>query len=239
MANSYYTISITAPIPDIKAALIDKYGSGGVTVHYETTTCLIVSVLAISNKVLKFSGTRTATFYGDDWTSGTTITNPVQFSGYDSSGSNNTEMHLVLGDNVFFLCTLEASYNSRIAIIGKMTNDKYICIGMVGTSNSSYTTYHKGKNTTDNVDVTIPTYGNTFYSNTGKLYKQEIIIKRADGSVETKTDGSLATLVGLYNVSHVTSQTTLLKGANYLMSSINQYMSDAIMYLRTCLMAEF
>ena len=146
MANSYYSLSITAPMADLKAALINKYGSGGITVYYETASYLIVSVPAISDKVLKFAQTRMALYYGDAWSSGSTITNAVLFSGYDSSGTNATELHLVLGDNLLLLCTLESSLVSRTNIIGKMTNNKYVCIGMIGNSNSSYTVYHKGKN---------------------------------------------------------------------------------------------
>lgn len=240
MANTYYTVGTTAPIAEIKAALISQYGSGNVTVYYETTSYLIFSCSAIANKVIKlywYSTSNFMAYYGDAWTSGSTITNQVQFIGY--GGGTASEQHLVLGDNFFFLATLCSTLLSLITIIAKMTNNDYVCIGLMGNSASTYNANCRGVNTTDAVDVRLSTLDYKFASSTGKLYKQNLIIAKTNGTAEQNTDGSLATINGLYNISHSLSNATLLKGTNYLMSPSNMYMLDLAMYLKTCLFTEF
>jgi len=240
MANKYYSIGLTTPMADIKAALQDKYGSGNVTVYYETTAYLIVGCTAISDKVIKFNWYNSSAlllFYGDAWTSGSTITNQVQFAGY--SGGTTSEIHLVLGSNMFFLNLLSSYINSMTAVIAKMSNNDYICIGLVGVNGSSYYATFKGRNTTDAVDVKPDSFAVKFASNTGKLYKQDVRIIKTDGTLEANGDGSFATIPDLYNISHSLSQALLIKASNYIMSPTTLYMADGNYYIRTSLFAEF
>ena len=240
MANSYYSISTSSPLADIKTALQNKYGSSNVTVHYESASYLIISCAAISDKVIKFylyTTARILTYYGDAWTSGSTITNEVQFSGYTNGGAA-TEIHLVLGTNFFFMCSLLSTVLSIVTVIAKMSNNDYVCMSFIG-GGSSYSGTSRAKNTTDGADITICTFDRKFSSSTGKLYMQNTIIIKANGAAETNTDGILAHIPDLYNVSHSLSSSTLLKGSNYLMSPTGLYLVDGLAYVRTCLFAAF
>jgi len=239
MANAYSSISLTTPIADIKAALIAKYGGGNVTVHYETTAYLIFGCTDIADKVIKiyWASSQLRIYYGDAWTSGSTITNEVQFAGHNLG--TTSEIHLVLGTNLFYLALLSSSINSMVAIIAKMSNNDYICIGLIGTSTAAYNANSKGRNTTDATDLKFVTLNSKFTSSTGTLYKQNVIIVKSDGSAEVNGDGGLATIADLFNISHSLTVATLLKGTNYLMSPCNLYMADCLTYLPTCLFAEF
>lgn len=239
MANAYYAVALATFIADIKSALQTQYGSGNVTVHYETKNYLIFSCSVISNKVIRiyWSGSVLANVqYGDAWTSGSTITNGVQFAGY-SSGTASA-FHLVLGDSFFLLVWLAATQVSGVIIIGKMTNDKYICAGLMGQS--TYAMYTTSRNTTDNVSIFPVTFSNGFTGSSSKLYKSQIIYVRSDGTVEEELGGNIAGITGLYNISYYTGgPSSLVKAANYLITPCNLYMSDAQTYLRTGLLAEW
>lgn len=240
MSYKHYTITQTAPIAELLAALQDKYGSANVTVHYQSATALVFSCAALSPKVIKVVQNNLCFYYGDAWTSGTTITNSVQFSMYDTTAVTPTQTELVLGDNTLFLCQLCPSIVSKVVMIGKLTNDDFIAIGMVGTNNSSFYTNSTGKNVTDGVNIWPVTLSHNFVSGTGSLFKQPLIFKHTDGTVELNSDGSLATIPGVFNVSYGGTASALVLGSNFLISPIMQYMSDAGLYLRgTALMAEF
>lgn len=234
MANSYYSISITTTIADIKAALQDKYGSGNVTVYYESTSYLIFACAALSNKVIKtYKLNAGVSFsYGDAWSSGATITNEVVFLSSGSSGTLTT-VHLVLGDNLFYMCC-EADYDG-VALIGKLSNNSCICVGFSAISGPSYS---KGRNTTNGTDLFIGTLSDGFTDSAGKLYKQYPSFITSGGAVEENADGSLAYLSGLYNISYSAGSTSI-KGANYLISRSNLYMWDAGTHLRTSIFAEW
>mgnify|MGYP000850270049 CR=1 FL=1 len=236
MANTYYSISLTAPIADIKAALIAKY-SGGVTTYYTDANNWIFSCPAISDKVLKiYFSSGLCFYYGDAWTSGSTITNSVQFAGYNVG--TTSIIHLVLGTNLFYMCYLQTTILSGVVVIAKMSNNNYICLGLSGT-NQSYNTYCRGRDTTSAVDIVPISLSSAFMGTSNKLYKQSLLVLKLDGTVEVNSDGSLASIVDLYSISYITSTSTLLKSTSYLMSSAPMYMSDGKVYLLTSLFAEF
>lgn len=238
MANAYFSIGTTTPIADIKSALQTQYGGGNVTVHYETTAYLIFSCSAIADKVIKmeWAAGYLQSYYGDAWTSGSTITNQVQFAGFYTG--TTSVIHLVLGDAFFFLNLLASTINSSIAIIAKMTNNNYVCLGLIGYS--GYATYTKGRDTTAGADIFPVTLERGFTSATSKLYKQPLILVKTSGLVEEETDGDIAAIPGLYTASYSTgSVSTLIKAANYLLSTCNMFLSDGVTYLRTCIFAEW
>jgi hypothetical protein len=128
---------------------------------------------------------------------------------------------------------------SVIALIGKLTNGNFICLGMVGVTGSAYTANQIGMDTTAGKEILIQTLDRKFTSATGKLYKQNVIIVYEEGNVVENLDGSLATIPGLFNASHSLSNTTALKGANFYLSSTGMYKANSSgPYLKTCLFAE-
>jgi len=235
--NAYFSIGTTTPIAEIKTALQTQYGSENVTVHYESTAYLIFSCTYISEKVIKILWSTTIRcYYGDAYSSGATITNEVQFLGYPTGTAS--VIHLVLGDSFFYLVFLSSSTNSGVAIIAKLTNNNYVCVGFLGSS--SYAIYTRGRDTTDSEDIVISTLDKGFVNSLSKLYKQPLIFVKASGIIEETSGGELATISGLYNVSYTTgSAAVLVKGTNYLMSPCRLYMSDSQTYVNTCLFAEW
>lgn len=238
MANTYYSISISDAIVQLKTALISKYGAG-VTVHFQDTTNLVLSCSAISNKVLKFTyiTSRLLAYYGDAWTSGATITNPIQWGGYNSS--TTTYINLILGDNTLIISFNQGTtINCGLFLIGKLTNDKYAVLGMFGTSTFAYLTNCLGRNITDTIDFHPVTFSGPFASSSGKLYKQPVILQRSDGKVEINGDGSIASFRDVFNCSHALPNTTDMVGTNFLITPASMYMVNGKM-LYTSLLAEY
>ena len=129
MANSHVSISCAYDQcqADIATALTNKY-SEGVTIHYKTINDLIFSCDAISSKVIRIrvagrSSTISA-YYGDAWTSGTTITNAVTFLTTVSSLGVPASMNMVLGTSFILLNCLTTNEGTRseLIIVGKATN---------------------------------------------------------------------------------------------------------------------
>lgn len=238
MANTYYALSTSTTMADIKAALTDKYGAG-IMYHYDASGYLIFSCASITNKVIKlyWASARLRAYYGDAYSSGSTITSEVQFAGGNTG--TTSELHLVLGDNLLFITLLSSTLNSVNIVIGKLDNNDYAVFGTMGYVNATYTANSIGKNTTDNVDLKPIAWEAKFGIGGGKLTKQKLILLRGDGAIEENTDGSVASFQGLFNASHTTSVTSLIKGANYLLSPTNQYMSDFVERMRTCILAEW
>lgn len=234
MANAYYSIGTSTTIADIKSALQTQYGSGNVTIYYETSSYLIFFCSTIADKVIKIYVSGTPRFYyGDAYSSGTALTNEVAFAGYSTTA---TAIHLVLGDSFFYMCWL-GSY-SGIAVIGKLTNDSYICLGL--NSASATASNSKGRDTTNSLDIVPITIGGGFVNSSGKLYKQPVIFVKADGSVEEQTDGNIAGISGLYSISYYTGGgSVLVKNDSYLISPCDLYMSDVKKYLQTGFFAEW
>jgi|GEM_PF-7030537 len=238
MANTYYSVNTSTPIADVSAALTDKYGAG-VTIHYETANYLVFTCAAITNKVIKlyyYSGSWFGFFYGDAWTSGTTITNQVQFGGYGSGTA--TAIHLVLGTSFFFLCYLMSNTPySGVVIIGELTNGNHVAVGLMG--DATYAGYYcKARDTVTGIDLRLITISHTLCDTTNKLYKQPVILATAAGVAEMNGN-SFATISGLYNISYRTSNNTLIKGPNSLMSPSLLFANDSVQLLQTCLFAEW
>lgn len=238
MANKGYIISIsTNALSDIGNALIDKYGVG-VTIYYQTTAYLIFGCPAISNKVIRIyyvSGKFTFN-YGDAWTSTTTITNARSLQG--NADGICTQIQLVLGDTFFLLNALAGSYTCFV-IIGKLTNNNYIAIGLTSFTNVNSYGLCFGKNTSNDTDIMIVTLDKDFTGVDGKLYRQNLIIKKLNGGVEINADGSLATIDGLFSISAVTGINSMLVTSNSIFTSTNLVMNSNIRMLTTCLYAEW
>jgi hypothetical protein len=239
MANTYYSISPTTDtLLSIKNALQAKYGAG-VTIHYQDAANLVFACNTLSNKVIKinYSNLRLSLYYGDAWTSGSTITNQVQWAGY--SNGTNVFIDMILGDYTLMICSNQGTtILGLLIIIGKLTNDKYVCIAMIGTSTSGYYASYLGKQTSDNLDIWPVCFSEPFASATGKLFKQPLILQKSDGIAELNGDGSIASFRDIYNCSHALANNVDLVGSNYVMSSGGLYMING-KRLQTSIIAEF
>lgn len=221
MSNSYHSINLATALADIKSALDAKHS---VTTHVISTTNFIFSCSALSNKVIKltFSSSRIEVYYGDAYTSGTTITNQVQFSGMSSGTA--TEINLVLGDETFLLCAYQGTaIRGILIVIGKLSNGKYALGGGVGGSSTSYNGNCRWVNTTDGVGLFPSVFSAAFGSASGKLYSQPLILARADGAVELNGDGSLASFQDISNASAAPGDSMTVLGTGYLLSPAPVY----------------
>lgn len=221
MANVYTSLPVgDTCIATIKAALIAQYGVGNVTVHYETTAAFIFSCAEISNKVIRLikgsstSGSFTVS-YGDSWTSGTTIVNPVTVITIGSTVLSST-MDLILGTNYMLLVTLttvNTAYNN-MWLIGKLTNNQFIVAGYGVNSAASFGV----TKITDGTVIEMFTFVRTFNDATSKLYKQPVMFIASTGALLINTDGTAATIDGLFNASQVLPSSLRLVGANSFIS---------------------
>jgi hypothetical protein len=121
MAIYSVDLTSTTTIPnDIEAALI----AAGIltTTHNKAAGSLIVTTTR-SSKVLKFTiGTsnRITTFYGDSYTSGTTIVNEVAISSY--TAGVNAETKVVVTGEALLICWRGSSTIAAFTLIGNLDN---------------------------------------------------------------------------------------------------------------------
>lgn len=227
-----YTITTIA---QIKAALLDKYGAydagtnpNGVTVHYESTTSIIFSCTAISDKVIRFFNLSYGyCAYGDAWVSGDAVTNQVIFGG-DTFYSNPTDRELILANNAFVANWYSASdaavTDDRIIVIAKMSNGKYVCIGAY--QHLTYGTNTKAFITDGNIEGYPVTGVNSLLSASGELFKSKIYFGSLLNQAQVNTDGSLAYLLDVETVYYKSMH--LAATSTYVLTSSRCAMSNII-----------
>lgn len=240
MSNIYTAIATSGTtISEIKAALTAKY-STNITFHYESTTDLIFSCSLISNKVIRINvntSNQVMGYYGDSWTSGTTIVNSVQFYGYNQGSPLN--FNLICGDSFILFSIISSSSNTGVLIVGKLTNGNCIAFGVINYNNYSNNSYIK--DTTLGQDVRVMTWDRGFTSSTGKLYKQPLVFQLESGVIEENSDGTFATIEGIYNISYETTPTTYVKTDSYFISNSKLYRDlgdQTVFQLSTALLVE-
>lgn len=198
---------------DLAAALTAKYGAG-VTVHYSDNDSVVFSCPSISDKVIRISKIQvyysTAGMmdqlyvaYGDAWTTGTTMTNPVVFSGNTRTGSGiGTIAYIDLADVVLgdsFILIAFPTNRPQLCLIGRLTNDSTIYYGVV--EDNTYNGNCHGYVLDGKLgEVEIPTLSDVF-SDDGNFVAQPILFQRS-GRILKNTDGTYATIPNLYNVAH-------------------------------------
>lgn len=241
MSNSYHFINMGTKIIDIKTALEDKYGAG-VTIHHETLDYLIFSCGAISDKVISiyFQSDRLRLYYGTGYNGTTTLLNQQLVHGYTGyHQGTSTLISLIVGDSfIMFSYNGGTNLNNCICVAGKLSNGKSVILSYVGAT-SPYVGSFKTMNITDGVDGFIVSFPYPFASASGKLYKQPIIFQRLDGKAEQNIDGSIASINGLYNISHQLNNTSDLVGLNYIFTASNLNTGSTSKILYTSLFAEF
>lgn len=213
MANKLYLISRTDFGNILKGALQERYPDA--VVHYSDGDRTIFSVPSICNKVISVYR-QTMTYssyyfdklvvaYGDAYTSGTTITNSTPFCGNTrtSSAISGTgyidKAHVVLGDS-FIIINFEC-WRDQTVIIGKLTNDKFLCLGFnveSGYSNETHGYITEGKLG----EILIPTVTEPFKDDLRHVL-MPLIFTLNGTSVLKNTDGTFATIPGLYNIPNI------------------------------------
>lgn len=237
MANSYTSLLRASFGTDASTALTAKYGAG-VTVYFADALNVVFSCSAVCDKVLKLSildvyydaddyYDALSCYYGDAWTSGDTITNPVRFSG-DSLGvtstinimSRITTVDLVLGDYFIWLDSIGGNIK-QASLIGALTNGKYICKGLNsrGVLTGLYLTYCNGVLTDGTTNYSIIS-GDKAFNDDGYFVTSPVWFYDADTFAILKNgDGTPATITGLYNVAYK----TYIVNASFYCSNINYW----------------
>lgn len=241
MANMYRPLDCTSTqtiITSFKNALIDKYGSSGVIIHYENQNYFIFSCPSINEKIIKLytSGVSSVNlYYGNSYTSGSSIANESQFFYTISTGQ---QIHVVFGDS-FMLMNIESnSNNGHVSLIAKTKSGKSICYGAIGTSNSGYVANVSTMNVSENRGIKILSFANNLYSSANVPYVIPVILFYSDTNIPLKqSDGSFDTIDGL-NMSCYTGK--FLVRENAMFTTSPQYSNGSTAPLTTtALMAEF
>lgn len=212
MANKLYLINRTDFGYLLERALNNTYGTG-VTVHYSDDDEVIFTCPSICDKVLRiwkcqeyYDGDQyfdeLYCSYSDGWTSGTSLVNEIQFSGNNRTSSARTgkmyitEAAIVLGEN-FIFASFECG-RDQMALMGKLTNGQYLCMGF--NCETGYSDKTHGFLTDGTVgEVLIPTITEPFRDGTTLVLLPVIFL--LDGvSIIKNQDGTFATIVGLYNL---------------------------------------
>ena len=240
MANIYKILdktSTTTMVESLKNALVEKYGDG-VTIHYQNAQYLIFSCPQINEKVIKFMASDTTTvkiYYGDTYTSGTSVENQIQFINTDGY---LTAIHVVLGDSFIFMAinASNTSYKSFTVVIGKTKNNRSVCFGALGYhANASNCT---AKDVTNNREIDFLCFEGILYSGDYTPFITPLILKDYNTNIVLKqADGTPDTIEGLYMSCY---NGGLRIGEHSLFSGNDLYsINNNKTRLATSLMAEF
>lgn len=220
--------SVGGFVEDLVAALQNYYGAG-VTIHYWSPSGHVVfNIPAISDKVFRFSQPSQPDFYyGDVWTSGTTITNAVQFYKVNAWVAD-IGLILILGDS-FIFGHMEYSGTAYPFLLGKTTGGSFLVF--------SYASYgDRSLNVTTGVNVKPVTFGNSFKDGTtGRLYKQQLYFAEFSGAL-LMNGSSPDTIPGLYAISHprqnmpIFRQSYMISSARGTLGSTNASFRDQLIY---------
>jgi hypothetical protein len=249
MANQYYSIRVDSAantLADFKAALLDYYGAyndpanlTGVRFDYDSSPYLIFRCSAIADQYIRIymSATHALFSYGDG-VAGNNVTNPVAFGGTSSTGTLS-EAHLVLGPQTLLWQTLQSTTNSRIVLLGQLSNNDYAVLACMGNSYASYNSGCAGRNTTDSTDLWPVTLSHGFQSAAGKLYTQSIILKNGVVGMELTGAGAIASFQDIYNVSYSQGNTTVNAGSTFILTTSGMYMNNALAVFPTSLLMQY
>lgn len=216
----------------MNVALLDKYGAydadtnpTGVNVYFYNSTNIVFKCTALSPKVIKIYSAQYYASYGDEWTSGTTITNEVAFGGNNYHVSPD-DRRLVLGDNLLVLASWLTTRSdcSRLIVIGNLTNGSCVCFGAYsGTYRAVLDSY----NMVTGEKLGIVTLIGNIRSSGGAIYKSPIYFEKKLGGAEYNADNSLASMIG---ISASTAQVGAigLSGAGYFLTPSQLNMTGGV-----------
>jgi hypothetical protein len=211
----------------INAALQDYYGAG-VTIHSSSSTVLIFSCAAISDKVIKLTMTssRLYAYYGDSYDSGAgDITNPVNFGGTYNS-SSVSKAHVILGDTSLFINCLWGTINSKIVIVGQLSDGTFAVAGMAGNSIAPYCADCFAYRTAGQAGFTLLSNLPDAPTEAGKIFKVPLYIIQAGGV--PVVGGVPVSFKGISACTRRLGSSTLFKGSGYFISTSGMYFDNAV-----------
>ncbi len=249
MSNRYYSIRVDTAanaVADIQAALLAYYGAydadtnpTGVAVLYSTSPYLIFTCTALADKPIRlYWSSGPCFYYGTGYTSGNNVDSPTAFSGTSSLGTVSAA-HLVLGPHTLLLNVLQTTQNSRLVLLGQLKNGDYAVLGLNGSATTSYNNNNYGFNTTDGTALWPVGLDNGVQSASGHLYTQKLVLSNGVTGLELNGDGSVASFQDVLVAGYVTSATTLVVGATFMLTTCKMYMAGARQSLGTSLVMTF
>jgi hypothetical protein len=238
MASSYFNLgsSGSAAAAAFADALVTKYGTGA-TVHYESTADLVFSCAAVCDHVLRVNfgvNVGMQVWFGDSWTSGTTMVNPLLFT-----EENGTVLarHAILGD-AFILLTAVTNLLTITAVIGELSDGQFLAMGLSSSLTSTYYTSTKIYVTTNEQQVYPIGMEKASKTSAGKLIRKPLhFVDATTGKYVENLDGTPVYLVG--DVWNISWSAGFLVGQNFLMTPSVNYCWDGTISLRTSMFAEF
>lgn len=241
MATSKYTVDPSNVIPSLVNALNAK---GLISsIKYQSSTHLIFST-PLTTKIIKFwwnndSNTEIYLYYGDEWTSGTAITNEVTFlKSYHGTGGYLTGID-VFADSNFFLIVWHTSNMSQYAVgyVGSLNNGDKLVFGLTAYDSG---TFSKAMNLTDNIQlypVGLQTVTGIRDAG-GNLMSIPLMWTDTIGALEMNGENPAET-VGIRISSVIsTGSTSVYSGNNYFLTPSKLYMSG-LLSLTTALLIEY
>lgn len=233
----YYIVS---DIAGIKATLLDYYGAydsgtnpDGVLVHTDSSSLIIFSCSAISDKVIKITGfSDLIAYYGDAY-SGSDITNPVAFGGTTTTGTTSS-VEMVCGDSFILFSIFASTLNHRLWIIGQLTNNQFACIGFIGTSNATNNVNAMGYLTASNTVFWLAGLSGDYQVGSKRAISQLAIVT-ASGALYSGAD--LVGFKDVYSVSRQLGVSASAKGTGYYLTPSGGY-TNATYLLTNSLMVE-
>lgn len=207
----YYSLSPSTFADDFRAALEDYYGDG-VTIESASGNTIVFQCPAICDKVLKFatynSGFRA--YFGDS------SANMKMFaSSYAANGE--TTFHLVLSEAFLLLESALVTDSATSAIVGKLTNGRYLAVGAVTSKNNTYynvnTSWFTDDSATKTIWFTCPAARTLVSGRKMCLWPAHVA---CEDEIEQNEDGTFATIPGLWLT--FTTSTQAQAGSNFYLS---------------------
>lgn len=225
----YYNPDTT--FDNIRVGLLDYYGAyhadnnpTGVDVKEYSSTLLIFTCTALSDKVIKLSyaSSDLIAYYGSAYEGSGVITGSVTFGGSTTSGTT-AAIHMACADNTLLINAICATINSKLFVIGKLTSNAYAVLGLVGSASGSYNAGAYGYLTADQTAFRVFGVEGVFAVGAKRL-KMPLALVTAAGALNSGS--ALTTFSDLYSVSNALGQTVCSKGTGYFMTTSAMYNAD-------------
>ncbi len=228
MAATLYSYGVSTIITDIKAALNAK---GLITlVKYENATNLIFTT-PLTSKVIKIAienanFTQLLAYYGDAWTSTTTITNQVQFGNTVTSDDAKLTGFDIIADTNFFAIIWKTGTTAAYGVtyVGQLENGD----DLVFAFTNILSTGNVAKNLTTEENL----YPITLYTvtgakdSTGKLFTIPLMWTNSAGAIQMN-----GTAIG--GTTGIKLSSSIFNGATSVFIGSNYYLTPATLFFTT------
>lgn len=212
----------------IETALIAHFGADNVTIHTSAASKLIFTVAAICDKPIRLTvvASQLLAAYGTAYNAGTVnVDNPVFFGGTNDAGIGSTYA-VCLTDNTLLVNWLTTTQNSKIILVGKLTNNAYAVLGCVGTPTVGYNAGHYGYLTATDTGIWVVGLAEDMRTSTGKVLKVPVTVYDLVAGSPLTIDGVPAAFEGISICSRQLGQTIMHKGSDYFITTSGMYDND-------------